>query len=54
LAHVNVFTGPIVRFDLDRMDDNDNRLFGTTAEIDWTPKPAFLLTLRKPLYLVRN
>jgi hypothetical protein len=54
LAHVNVFTGPIVRFDLDRMDDNDNRLFGMTAEIDWTPKPAVLLTLRTPLYLVRN
>jgi hypothetical protein len=54
LAQVNSFTGPVVRFDLDRMDDNDNRLFGMTAEIDWTPKPAFLLTLRTPLYLVRN
>jgi hypothetical protein len=32
LAQVNAFTGPIVRFDLDRMDDNDNRLFGMTAE----------------------
>jgi hypothetical protein len=54
LAQVRSFTGPVVRFDLDRMDDNDNRLFGLTAEIDWTPKPAFLLTLRTPLYLVRN
>jgi hypothetical protein len=27
------FTQPIVRLDLDRMDDNDNRLFGVTAQI---------------------
>ncbi|MBU6456731.1 MAG: hypothetical protein KGQ48_04225 [Bradyrhizobium sp.] len=54
LAHVQSFTEPVVRFDLDRMDDNDNRLFGLTAEIMWVPKPAFELTLRTPLYFVRN
>ena len=48
------FTQPIVRIDLDRMDDNDNRLFGVTAEIAWTPKPAYKLTVRTPLYLVKN
>jgi hypothetical protein len=48
------FTQPIVRFDLDRYDDNDNRLFGVTAEIAWTPKPAYQLTVRTPLYFVRN
>jgi hypothetical protein len=48
------FTQPIVRFDLDRMDDNDNRLFGVTAQIAWTPKPAYQLTVRTPLYAVRN
>lgn len=48
------FTQPIVRFDLDRMDDNDNRLFGVTAEIAWTPKPAYQLTVRTPLYAVRH
>jgi hypothetical protein len=48
------FTQPIVRLDLDRMDDNDNRLFGVTAEIAWTPKPAYQLTIRTPLYAVRN
>ncbi len=48
------FTQPIVRFDLDRNDDNDNRLFGVTAEIAWTPKPAYQLTVRTPLYAVRN
>ena len=46
--------GKIVRLDLDRMDDNDNRLFGVTAQISWVPKPSYTLTLRTPLYLVRN
>lgn len=48
------FTQPIVRLDLDRMDDDDNRLFGVTAQIAWVPKPAYTLTLRTPLYLMRN
>jgi len=48
------FTQPIVRFDLDLMDDNDNRLFGIWAQIAWTPKPSYLLTLRTPLFAVRN
>jgi hypothetical protein len=54
LISVQAFTEPVVRFDLDRMDDNDNRLFGVTAEIMWVPKPAYMLTLRTPLYFVRN
>ena len=48
------FTEPIVRLDLDRMDDNDNRLFGVTAQIAWVPRPSYQLTLRTPLYAVRN
>ncbi|WP_353704969.1 hypothetical protein [Bradyrhizobium sp. INPA03-11B] len=48
------FTEPVVRLDLDRMDDNDNRLFGVTAQIMWVPKPSYQLTLRTPLYFVRN
>ena len=48
------FTQPIVRLDLDRMDDSDNRLFGVTAEISWLPKPSYQLTLRTPLYAIRN
>lgn len=48
------FTQPIVRLDLDRMDDDDNRLFGVTAQIAWVPKPSYTLTLRTPLYLMRN
>ena len=48
------FTQPIVRLDLDRMDDDDNRLFGITAVISWVPKPSYQLTVRTPLYLVKN
>jgi len=48
------FTQPIVRFDLDRMDDDDNRLFGVTAQIAWTPKPSYQLTLRTPLCAIKN
>src|SRR6266700_1122897 len=48
------FTQPIVRVDLDRMDDNDNRLFGVTAQIAWVSKPSYQLTFRTPLYAVRN
>ena len=48
------FTQPIVRLDFDRMDDDDNRLFGITAQIAWTPKPSYQLTLRTPLYAIKN
>ncbi|MET4390829.1 hypothetical protein ABIB73_006615 [Bradyrhizobium sp. F1.4.3] len=51
---VKSFTQPILRLDLDRMDDNDNRLFGITAQIAWIPKPSYQVTLRTPLYAVRN
>lgn len=54
LTPIQPFTQPTLRFDLDRMDDNDNRLFGVTAQIAWTPKPAYQLTIRTPLFLVRN
>ena len=53
-ATIDGFTQPLVRFDLDRMDDNDNRLFGVTAQVTWVPKPSYQVTLRTPLYLVRN
>lgn len=48
------FTQPILRLDLDRMDDNDNRLFGITAQIAWMPKPSYQVTVRTPLYAVRH
>lgn len=54
LTPIQAFTQPILRLDIDRMDDDDNRLFGITAQIVWVPKPAYQLTLRTPLYFVRN
>ena len=54
LAPFQPFTQPLVRLDLDRMDDDDNRLFGVTAQIAWTPKPAYQLTIRTPLYVTGN
>lgn len=48
------FTQPVARFNFDKLDDNDNRLFGLAFEIAWTPKPAFQFTLHTPLYAVRN
>lgn len=54
LTPIAAFTQPIVRFDLDKMDDDDNRLFGVTAQIAWTPKPAYQLIVRTPLYLSKN
>ncbi|RED41873.1 hypothetical protein BJ123_10235 [Rhodopseudomonas thermotolerans] len=51
---IDAFTQPILRIDLDKMDDNDNRLFGITAQVSWTPKPAYQLTVRTPLYLTKN
>jgi hypothetical protein len=48
------FTQPIVRLDIDRMDDDDNRLFGITAQIAWVPKPSYQITVRTPLFLIKN
>lgn len=48
------FVKPIIKLDLERMDDNDNRLFGTSFEIIWAPKPIFQFTLYTPIYAVRN
>lgn len=54
LLQFKPFTQPVARFNLDKMDDNDNRLFGVAFEVAWTPKPAFQLTLHTPLYAVRK
>lgn len=54
LITARAFTQPTVRFDLDRMDDNDNRLYGAALEVAWTPAPIVQLTLRTPIYAVRN
>lgn len=54
LTSFQSFTLPIIRLDVDRMDDNDDRLFGVRAEIARVPKPSYQLTLRTPLYAVRH
>jgi hypothetical protein len=38
----------IPRFDVDRMDEDDNRLFGLTAQIQCIPKPASRPRSRTP------
>jgi hypothetical protein len=53
LEPVKPFTKPIFRLDLDRLDDDDNRLFGITAEVAWAPKLAVGFVLRTPLYFVK-
>ncbi|MGL4264208.1 MAG: hypothetical protein ACRCV5_17795 [Afipia sp.] len=54
LIRAKAFTQPLLRFDLDRVDDNGNRLFGAAIEVGWTPEPLVQLTLRTPLYAIRN
>jgi hypothetical protein len=54
LLTAKAFTQPTFRIDFDRMDDNDNRLFGASLEVAWTPQPLIQMTLRTPLYAVRN
>lgn len=54
LIRAKAFTQPTMRIDLERMDDNDNRLFGATVEVSWMPEPLVQFTLRTPLYAVRN
>lgn len=54
LLTAKAFTQPTFRIDFDRMDDNDNRLFGASLEVAWTPQPLVQMTLRTPLYAVRN
>jgi hypothetical protein len=51
---IKPFTQPVVRLDLEKLDASSNRVFGITAEVAWTPKPAFALVLRTPLFFVKN
>ncbi|WP_441242529.1 hypothetical protein [Tardiphaga sp. 768_D3_N2_1] len=51
---IQPFTQPVLRLDLDRMDDNDNRLFGVMVQVQWIPQPSYQLTFRTPLYLTQN
>jgi opacity protein-like surface antigen len=54
IVRAKAFTQPTLRVDVERMDDSDNRLFGVSLEVAWTPQPLIQMTLRTPLYAVRN
>lgn len=54
LVDFQPFTQPVIRLDIDRMDDDDNRLFGISAQVSWTPKPAYQLTIRTPLFALKH
>lgn len=54
IVRAKAFTQPTLRVDVERMDDNDNRLFGVSLEVAWTPQALIQMTLRTPLYAVRN
>jgi hypothetical protein len=47
-------TQPFVGFDFERYDDNDNKLFGITMGVGWSPSPSVQLTVSTPLYFVRH
>jgi hypothetical protein len=51
LVQIKPFTLPILRFDLDRLTDEDQIRFGITAEVAWAPNPTIQLTLRTPITL---
>ncbi|MET0607060.1 MAG: hypothetical protein ABWZ80_11425 [Beijerinckiaceae bacterium] len=40
--------------DLEYYDENDNRLVGVSFALGWSPKPAALVTISTPLYIVRR
>ena len=49
LLQVQPFLLPIIRFDLDKMNDDDQVRFGLTAEVAWAPRPTIQFTLRTPI-----
>lgn len=54
LIQIDSFTKPMLRVDFDHLDDNENRLFGLSVEIAWTPRPGFQMTMSTPLYASRK
>ena len=54
ILQLKQINAPFMAVDFERYDDNDNRLFGVTAAVAWSPKPAFQVTLSTPLYFVRR
>lgn len=42
---------PFVRAELERLDEDDNRLLDVAFAVGWSPKPSFQLTLNVPIYV---
>lgn len=39
-----------LRMDLERLDDDDNRLFGVAAIVGWSPKLSFQIAISTPIF----
>lgn len=44
---------PFVRAELEKLDDDDNRLLAISAAVGWSPKPSLQFTLNVPLYVTK-
>lgn len=53
LINVKPVDIPFVRAELEKLDDDDNRLLAISAAVGWSPKPSFQLTLNVPFYITK-
>jgi hypothetical protein len=51
LINVRPVTTPFVRLELERVDEDYNRLLAVSAAVGWSPKLTMLMTLNVPIYL---
>lgn len=49
LVNFGTTNRPFVQLGLERLDDDDNRLFGFAVAVGWSPKPSVQLTLSTPI-----
>lgn len=50
IAQVEPVNMPFVRADLERLDDDDNRLFGLAFALGWSPKLSVVVALSTPIF----
>lgn len=51
LIDVTRITTPFVKLDLEKLDEDDNRLIGLSAAVGWSPKPSVQFILNVPIYI---
>lgn len=51
LVRFGVINRPFVQLGVEKLDDDDNRLFGLAVAVGWSPKASVQLTLSTPLRL---